>query len=174
MARAIDVARRLDIETCGIDGRCRTAGTCKSSLDVLCNLVESDDEDDLLRTPGDGSHTVAIAVDVHDHSIFGDGIGTGEIDVGGECLEIDGLLLFGRRGKVAVEHFERAAIAKIAGNAKVADGHRAAPRHTAPIVDELGNLLHSLGSRGTIEGLDVATMKIMNERLCKALIPYFL
>ena len=136
--------------------------------------MESDDEDDLLRTPGDGSYTIAIAIDVHNHTIFGDGIGAGEIDVGSECLEIDGLLLFGRRCKVAIEHFERAAITKIAGNTKVTDGHRAAPRHTAPIVDELGNLLHSFGSRGTIEGLDVATMKIMNERLGKALIPYFL
>ena len=37
--------------------------------------VVADDEDHLLRPPGDGRHTITIAIDIHDDAVFADSIG---------------------------------------------------------------------------------------------------
>ena len=162
MTYTVNLTRGLDIESGCIDGRCRTSSPCKSSFNSLSNFVQSDNKNNLLWAPCDCCHTIAVTVDVHDDSILGYGIGTAQIDISRKCLEIHGLLVLWRFRQIPVENFQSASIVQYLWYTKVANCHRAAPRHTAPIVDELGNLLHSLGCRGTIEGLDVAMMKIMN------------
>ena len=70
VASAINPAGRADVKTLGINWGCRAASPGQCCLYRLGHLVETDDEDDLLRPPGDSSHTIAIAVDIHDDTVF--------------------------------------------------------------------------------------------------------
>ena len=77
MAYAVRLAWGLDVKPRCIDGRCCATCPGESCLHVLGNLVQADDEDNLLRPPRDGSHTVSVAIDVHDDAVLRDGIGAG-------------------------------------------------------------------------------------------------
>ena len=92
----------LDVESCCIDGRRGASGPCQRGFYGLGNLVQTNDEDDVFRSPGNGCHAIAVAVDIHDDTILGDSIGTGEIDVSGKGPDVHGLLLFWCRRQVAV------------------------------------------------------------------------
>ena len=85
VASAVDSARGVDVEPLGIDGRCRAAGSGQCSLYRLGHLVESDDEDDFFRSPRDSGYPIAVAIDVHDDTIFRYGVGTRQIDI---CREV--------------------------------------------------------------------------------------
>ena len=70
MAYAVGAAWRVDVKTLGIDGGCCTTRPGKGGLYCLGHLVDADHEDHLLGSPGDGCHSVAVAVDIHDDAIL--------------------------------------------------------------------------------------------------------
>ena len=174
VAHAVLLTGGIDVEPCSIDGRGSTTGAGQGCLDGLCHLVQSDDEDDLLGTPGDGCHTVAVAVDVDDDAILGDGIGTGEIDINGEGPEIHGLLLFWRLHEIAVQHLKRSPTLQRSRNAEVADGHGTAPCHRTAVGNEFRYFLNGIAASGAIEALDVATMQILDDGLGQTFVSFFL
>ena len=104
VAHAILLAGCVNVEAGSIDGRGRRAGTLQGSLHVLRHLVHADDEDDVLWSPCDGCHAVAVAVDVDDDAILRYGIGGRQVVVGMEGAEVHLLLLFGGCHGVAVPH----------------------------------------------------------------------
>ena len=113
----------LDVKPLGIDRRGDPPCSCKSRLNGLSHLVQSNDEDDLLRSPCDGGHPISVPVDVHDNTILGDGIGTGQINVCRESPEIHGLRFLWILCQVTVEHFQCATLPEDIRNAKVSDSH---------------------------------------------------
>ena len=129
VADTVGLTGCIDVKTGRIDGRSSASSTGEGCLYGLGDLVDADDEDDLLRAPDDGGDTVAVAVDVDDDAVFGDGIGAGEIDIGGEGTDVHLYFRFVAFDKVAVEHVVTAFGTEGVGNADVADGHRATPRH---------------------------------------------
>ncbi len=173
VADAIYLTGSMDVEAGRVDGGGGTADTGQSRLGGLRHFVQADDEYDLLGTPGDGSDAVAVAVDVDDDAVLGDGVGAGEIDVGREGTQIHRLFLFGRLDKVAVQHFEGAALFQVVGDADVTDGHGAAPGDTAAIGDEVGHLVNRLLGGGTIVGGDVTVLQMTDERGSKPFVAEF-
>ena len=93
---AVLLAGRLDGEALAVD-RCGDApGTADSCVDVLCDLVHTDDHQDVERSIGDAGDTVRVAVDVHQDPVLGHGIGRSEEIVGGVYLwkeKVDGIIL---------------------------------------------------------------------------------
>lgn len=174
MAHTIGEAWSLDVEASSIGGRCRRTGPHQRRLDSLCHLVQADDEDYLCRTPGDGSHAVAIAVDIDNDAILRDGIGAAQIVVGTEGAAIHRQSFFGRRSRVAVYHIEGGATLEAFGDAEVTDGHGAAPRHTAPIVDESRHLLDGLVGGGAIVCCDVAALELADDGVGQSAVALFL
>jgi hypothetical protein len=82
VALAVYLAWGLDVEPLGIDRGCNVSGSFKGCLQGGRDLIDAYDEDDLLWAPGDGCHSVAIAINIYYDSIFGDGIGTCQIYIG--------------------------------------------------------------------------------------------
>ena len=81
MTHTVGLARRLDIEARRVGRRRHAARPSQSSLHTLSHLIYTDDKDHLLRSPGDGSHPVSVAINVHNDAILRDSIGAGQIDV---------------------------------------------------------------------------------------------
>ena len=158
----------VDVETGGVDGRSGAAGTGEGCLYGLGDLVDADDEDDLLRAPRDGSDTVAVAVDVDDDAVFRDGIGTGEIDIGGEGTDVHLHLRFVAFDEVTVEHVVTAFGTESIGDADVADGHRATPGDAAASGDEFQHFADGLFGCRTIECLHIAAGEIFDHTLGQA------
>ena len=173
VAYAIHLARGLDVEAGGIDGRGGATGTGQGGLYRLGHLVEANDEDDLLGSPRDGGYTIAVAVDVDDDAILGNGVGTGEIDIGGEGAHIHLYFLIGILHEVAIEHLKGASVAKGLGDAHVANGHRTAPGDAAAIGNQFGYLLHCLCCRGAIKGLHMAALEVLDHALGQPLVSLF-
>ena len=174
VADAVNLTRGLDIESGGIGGRSGAACSCQSILNRLRNLVEADDKNHLLGTPGDGSHTVAVAVNVHNDAILRNGIGAGQVDISRKRLQVHILLLLGSLDQVAVQNIQRTAFFKKIGDAKVAHRHGAAPSHAASVLNKIRNLLDSLLGRCTIIPLNVAYLQILYDGLSQPLIPLLL
>ena len=174
VAYAVSLAGGLDVESGSIDGRCGTSCPRQSCLDGLSHFVQAYNEDDLLGPPGNGGYAITVSVDVYDDTILGDSIGAGQVDVGGKCLEIHGLLLLRRLYQVAVKHFQCSAASEVVGDAHIADGHRAAPCYTTSILNEFGNFPYCLLSRRAIECLDMAALQVFDDCLSKMLVSFFL
>ena len=88
VAHAVGLARCADVKTCRVYRSCRRAGTGQSRVDGLCYLIKSDDKDDMARAESNGCHTVAVTVDIDNHAVLCDGVGTRKIIVGTERLQI--------------------------------------------------------------------------------------
>ena len=173
MADAIDQAWRFDIEPLCVDRRCDATCSGKCRLNGLCHFVEPDDEDDFLRSPGDGSYTVAIAVYIHDDTVFGYGIGTGEIYVSSEGAEVRLLFFLWRLDRVAVDDIECASVFQQLRDAEIADCGCAAPCHGAAVGDEVGDFLGSLLASRAIEGFHVAAIEVLDHALSELLVSEF-
>ena len=168
VADTVGLTGCVDVETGGVDGRSGAAGTGEGCLYGLGDLVDADDEDDLLRAPGDGCDTVAVAVDVDDDAVFRDGIGTGEIDIGGEGTDVHLHLRFVAFDEVTVEHVVTAFGTESIGDADVADGHRATPGDAAASGDEFQHFADGLFGCRTIECLHIAAGEIFDHTLGQA------
>ena len=168
VADTVGLTGCVDVETGGVDGRSGAAGTGEGCLYGLGDLVDADDEDDLLRAPGDGGDTVAVAVDVDDDAVFGDGIGAGEIDIGGEGTDVHLHLRLIAFDEVTVEHVVTAFGTESIGDADVADGHRATPGDAAASGDEFQHFADGLFGCRTIECLHIAAGEIFDHTLGQA------
>ena len=136
VALAVHLAWGLDVKSLGIDGGCYVSGSFEGCLKGGSNLIASYDEDDLLRAPGDGCHSVAIAVDIYYDTIFGDGIGTCQIYVSREGLQVHLLLFFWCGNAVSVEDVEGATRLQEVGQSHIANSSRTAPCDSITIIDE--------------------------------------
>lgn len=168
VADTVGLTGCVDVETGGVDGRSGAAGTGEGCLYGLGDLVYADNEDDLFRAPGDGCDTVAVAVDVDDDAVFRDGIGTGEIDIGGEGTDVHLHLRFVAFDEVTVEHVVTAFGTESIGDADVADGHRATPGDAAASGDEFQHFADGLFGCRTIECLHIAAGEILDHTLRQA------
>lgn len=88
MACTVLGARRVEVEPCHVRWSRDTPRPLYGRIDIPAYLVQSDDEDDVLRSPGDSCHAVAVAVDVDDHAVLGDRVHACEIVVTVERLQI--------------------------------------------------------------------------------------
>ena len=70
MASAVYCTRCIQIESCRVDRGGSSACTFQSRLCVLAHLVYANDKYYVLRSEGNGSHSVAIAVDINDDTVF--------------------------------------------------------------------------------------------------------
>ena len=168
VADTVGLTGCVDVETGGVDGRSGAAGTGEGCLYGLGDLVDADNEDDLFRAPGDGCDTVAVAVDVDDDAVFGDGIGAGEIDIGGEGTDVHLHLRLIAFDEVTIEHVVTAFGTESIGDADVADGHRATPGDAAASGDEFQHFADGLFGCRTIECLHIAAGEIFDHTLGQA------
>ena len=86
VAHAVQAAGRVAAQAGRVDGCGGVARSCQGGLDGGGYLVQPDDVEHVVGSPSDGSHAVAAAVDVDDHAVLGDGVGTGE-----EVIHIHGV-----------------------------------------------------------------------------------
>ena len=108
VALSVYLAGCLDVKSLGVDGGCYVPCSFEGGFYGGSNLVDTNDEDDLLWSPCDGCHPVAIAVDVYDDTILGDSIGTRQKDISAEGLQVYLLLLLWCGDAVSVEDIEGA------------------------------------------------------------------
>ena len=102
MANTVLCTGRVKVEPCHVRRSCQAACTLDGGIHIPAHLVQSYNEYNMLRSPGDGSHAVAVAVYVYNHSILTDGIDTGKIIVALKGLSVDNKFLFLRPGFIAV------------------------------------------------------------------------
>jgi len=122
VAHAVDLAWRVAAQAGGVDGGSDVAGTLQGGLNAGSHLVHPDDVDHVVRPPGDSSDAVATAVDVDDHAVLGDGVGTGEEVIHIHGVEIALARLLGRRGFVPVDDLVVAAVDEFFGEPHFSDG----------------------------------------------------
>ena len=168
VADSVGLTGCLDIEAGSIDGRRGAAGTGEGCLYGLGDLVDADDEDDLLRAPGDGGDTVAVAVDIHDDTVFGDGVGAGKVDISGESTNVHLYLRLVAFDEVTVEHVVTAFLTEGIGDADVADRHRTAPGDAAASGDEFQHFADGLFGCRAVECLHITAGEILDHALGQA------
>ena len=174
MADTICTTGCLDVKTLGVDGRCRSTGSGNGSLLCLGNLVQADDEDDPLGSPRNGSHTIAVAVNIDNDAVLGNRVGTGQIDIGAKGAEIHLLLLFRSIDSVAVEDVERTSFLQNLRDTQVAHSSRTAPSNGAAVGNEFGDFPDGFSAGRTITGLDVSTTQVLDKSLGQFLVAFFL
>lgn len=110
VACSVYPAGGVDVEALGIDRGSYASCPGYCGFYGLGNFVKSDDEDDLFGSPGDCCHTVAIAVNIDDDTIFRYSIGTCQVYVCSEGFEIHLDFLFGCLYGVSVKHIQSAPV----------------------------------------------------------------
>ena len=122
VAHAVKTAGGVAAQACRIDGGGDVAGAGQGGLDGGSHLVQPDDVNHVVRSPGDGCDAVAAAVDVDDDAVLGDGIGTGEEVVHVHCVKVALAFLLVGHSLVTVDNFVVAAVYEFAGQSHLADG----------------------------------------------------
>src|SRR5574344_1416670 len=102
VAHSVHLTRCLQSKARSIDrSGCRT-GTLDCRIYILAHLVHAHNIDNMAGAPGASSHTVAHAVDVDNHTILADGIGTGQKKVAIHRLQGYPSFLVGRCSSITV------------------------------------------------------------------------
>ena len=161
---AIFKAGSIAVETRHVD-RCG-CGACsrQGGRDITCDLVETDDEDDVLGSEGYGCDAVAIAVDVDDDAILAYCVCRGKVVVGGEGFAINLLYLIGVGGKVTVVDGERRdAIMECTSESHVAYGHAAAPSYGATVGYEVEDEVYGFCGCWAEICFEMAVLKVFYE-----------
>ena len=122
VANAVEAARRVAAQACGVDGRSSVACAGKGRLDGRSHLVHADDMDDVVRAPGDSGDAVAASVDVDNHTVLGNGVGAGQEVVHIHRVKVALALLLVGDGLVAINDLVVATIDEFACQSHLADG----------------------------------------------------
>ena len=126
-AGAGEGAGGLLAEAHGVGGRGMGLDAAEGGAEVAVHqLVAPGHDDDLGGAEHHGGDAVAVAVDVHEQAVEGEGVGAGEEEVAGELAAHDAeFLLGGEVGQSVVEEF-LARAREVRGDLEVGHGERAA------------------------------------------------
>jgi len=132
-------------------------------VQAVRDFIQSDDENQRVLPPRHAAHSVSVAVDVHQQSVEGDRIRTGEKIVGQKLIPKRVHSLFRRQGRVPVMNYAAPSLRELFHGADFADCDAARDADGSPFRYELQYLIEGFFFRLNIESMKAPLLKSFHQ-----------